>query len=178
MVYNNPVVLRRRHHAGDVRRPGRRAEVRRDQGVVGERPADHRPDEPAAATATCCSAASTTWCWRACCWGRSAGCRGWSTPSRPRTGCCGTWRRPARWDEAREVYRWYTPLLHLDTHVKLVQYIKLAMAECGGRVGDGARAAAAAGGRGTRAGAEDHSAGDRHADRPGPHRPPPRFDRV
>src|SRR5262249_49773834 len=36
-----------------------------------------------------------------------------------------------RWEEAREVYRWYTPLLHLDTHVKLVQYIKLAMQECG-----------------------------------------------
>ncbi len=36
-----------------------------------------------------------------------------------------------RWEEAREVYRWYTPLLHLDTHVKLVQYIKLAVAECG-----------------------------------------------
>ncbi len=36
-----------------------------------------------------------------------------------------------RWDEAREVYRWYTPLLHLDTHVKLVQYIKLANQECG-----------------------------------------------
>ncbi len=36
-----------------------------------------------------------------------------------------------RWDEAREVYRWYTPLLHLDTHPKLVQYIKLAMAERG-----------------------------------------------
>ena len=36
-----------------------------------------------------------------------------------------------RWDEAREVYRWYTPLLHLDTHPKLVQYIKLAVAECG-----------------------------------------------
>lgn len=32
-----------------------------------------------------------------------------------------------RWVEAREVYRWYMPLLHLDTHVKLVQYIKLAM---------------------------------------------------
>ena len=29
------------------------------------------------------------------------------------------------------MYRWYTPLLHLDTHVKLVQYIKLAAAECG-----------------------------------------------
>jgi 4-hydroxy-tetrahydrodipicolinate synthase len=36
-----------------------------------------------------------------------------------------------KWDEARRVYRWYTPLLHLDTHVKLVQYIKLAVAECG-----------------------------------------------
>jgi len=34
-------------------------------------------------------------------------------------------------DEARALYRWYTPLLHLDTHVKLVQYIKLAVAECG-----------------------------------------------
>jgi 4-hydroxy-tetrahydrodipicolinate synthase len=36
-----------------------------------------------------------------------------------------------RWNEAVEVYRWYTPLLHLDTHVKLVQYIKLAQQECG-----------------------------------------------
>lgn len=36
-----------------------------------------------------------------------------------------------RWHDAREVYRWYTPLLHLDTHVKLVQYIKLATAETG-----------------------------------------------
>jgi len=36
-----------------------------------------------------------------------------------------------KYDEALKVYRWYTPLLHLDTHVKLVQYIKLASAECG-----------------------------------------------
>ncbi len=36
-----------------------------------------------------------------------------------------------KWQEAVEVYRWYTPLLHLDTHVKLVQYIKLAVQECG-----------------------------------------------
>jgi 4-hydroxy-tetrahydrodipicolinate synthase len=36
-----------------------------------------------------------------------------------------------RHDEALAVYRWYTPLLHLDTHPKLVQYIKLASAECG-----------------------------------------------
>jgi 4-hydroxy-tetrahydrodipicolinate synthase len=39
--------------------------------------------------------------------------------------------KSGRFDEARAVYRWYTPLLHLDTHVKLVQYIKLASAECG-----------------------------------------------
>lgn len=32
-----------------------------------------------------------------------------------------------RYEEAVELYRWYTPLLHLDTHPKLVQYIKLAM---------------------------------------------------
>jgi 4-hydroxy-tetrahydrodipicolinate synthase len=36
-----------------------------------------------------------------------------------------------RYEEALKVYRWYTPLLHLDTHPKLVQYIKLASAECG-----------------------------------------------
>ena len=36
-----------------------------------------------------------------------------------------------KWNEARELYRWYTPLLHLDTKLKLVQYIKLAMAETG-----------------------------------------------
>jgi dihydrodipicolinate synthase/N-acetylneuraminate lyase len=36
-----------------------------------------------------------------------------------------------RWEEARSLYRWYTPLLHLDTKIKLVQYIKLAMAETG-----------------------------------------------
>lgn len=36
-----------------------------------------------------------------------------------------------RWEEARSLYRWYTPLLHLDTHPKLVQYIKLVMAETG-----------------------------------------------
>ena len=61
-----------------------------------------------------------------------------------------------RWDEAREVYRWYTPLLHLDTHVKLVQYIKLAQQECGLGSETGACPAAAAGRRGARTGAGDH----------------------
>ena len=36
-----------------------------------------------------------------------------------------------KWHEARELYRWYMPLLHLDTHPKFVQYIKLAVQECG-----------------------------------------------
>lgn len=36
-----------------------------------------------------------------------------------------------RWDEARALYRWFTPVLHLDCHVKLVQYIKLAQAMAG-----------------------------------------------
>src|SRR5438105_9883069 len=34
------------------------------------------------------------------------------------------------WEEALRVYRWFAPLLHLDTKVKLVQYIKLAVHEC------------------------------------------------
>jgi 1-pyrroline-4-hydroxy-2-carboxylate deaminase len=36
-----------------------------------------------------------------------------------------------RVDEARELYRWFMPLLELDIHPKLVQYIKLASAETG-----------------------------------------------
>ena len=36
-----------------------------------------------------------------------------------------------KYEEARKLYRWFTPLLHLDTHPKLVQYIKLVAAECG-----------------------------------------------
>jgi 4-hydroxy-tetrahydrodipicolinate synthase len=35
------------------------------------------------------------------------------------------------WEAARKLYRWYMPLLHLDTHVKFVHYIKLAVQECG-----------------------------------------------
>jgi 4-hydroxy-tetrahydrodipicolinate synthase len=36
-----------------------------------------------------------------------------------------------KFEEAVKLYRWFSPLLHLDTHVKLVQYIKLVAAECG-----------------------------------------------
>ena len=78
-----------------------------------------------------------------------------------RIACSGTSPAAGRWDEAREVYRWYTPLLHLDTHVKLVQYIKLAQQECGLGSELRARPAAAAGGRGARAGAGDHPPRDR-----------------
>ncbi len=39
--------------------------------------------------------------------------------------------RNARWDEARQLYRWFYPLLKLDTHIKFVQYIKLAVQEAG-----------------------------------------------
>jgi len=36
-----------------------------------------------------------------------------------------------QWEKARELYRWYTPLLHLDIPIKFVQYIKLAIQACG-----------------------------------------------
>jgi 4-hydroxy-tetrahydrodipicolinate synthase len=43
------------------------------------------------------------------------------------------WDRAAagRWQEARALYRWFMPLLHLASNMKLVQYIKLGMAETG-----------------------------------------------
>jgi 4-hydroxy-tetrahydrodipicolinate synthase len=36
-----------------------------------------------------------------------------------------------KWEKARELYRWFTPLLHLDVNTKFVQYIKLAVQERG-----------------------------------------------
>jgi 1-pyrroline-4-hydroxy-2-carboxylate deaminase len=33
--------------------------------------------------------------------------------------------------KALEIYRWYMPMLHFDSHPKLVQYVKLAVAEVG-----------------------------------------------
>ena len=39
--------------------------------------------------------------------------------------------RRGEWERAREIYRWFTPLLHLDVHSKFVQYIKLAIQEAG-----------------------------------------------
>ncbi len=39
--------------------------------------------------------------------------------------------RSGEWDKARQIYRWFTPLLHLDVHPKFIQYIKLMVQECG-----------------------------------------------
>lgn len=39
--------------------------------------------------------------------------------------------KKGEWKKALEIYRWFTPLLHLDVSTKFVQYIKLAVQECG-----------------------------------------------
>jgi len=39
--------------------------------------------------------------------------------------------RAEKWHEARSFYRWFSPLLKLDTHPKFVQYIKLMVQEAG-----------------------------------------------
>ena len=39
--------------------------------------------------------------------------------------------RQGKWDEARALYRWFQPLMKLDTSTKFVQYIKLAVQEAG-----------------------------------------------
>jgi 4-hydroxy-tetrahydrodipicolinate synthase len=36
-----------------------------------------------------------------------------------------------QWQAARDLYRWFTPLLHLDIPLKFVQFIKLAVQEAG-----------------------------------------------
>ncbi|WP_215779733.1 dihydrodipicolinate synthase family protein [Paludibacterium sp. B53371] len=43
------------------------------------------------------------------------------------------WRlaQAGRWQEARALYRWFAPLLHLDVSMKLVQNLKLAQAMVG-----------------------------------------------
>jgi 1-pyrroline-4-hydroxy-2-carboxylate deaminase len=43
------------------------------------------------------------------------------------------WNHAVRgeWQKARDLYRWFMPLLHLDDHPKLVQYTKLVVQECG-----------------------------------------------
>jgi len=39
--------------------------------------------------------------------------------------------RAGLWEEARKLYRWFQPLLKLDTHAHFVQYIKLCVQETG-----------------------------------------------
>ena len=39
--------------------------------------------------------------------------------------------RQGEWDKARKLYQWFDPLLRLDVHTKLIQYIKLMVQECG-----------------------------------------------
>ena len=44
---------------------------------------------------------------------------------------CWDLMQAGEWKKALEIYRWFTPLLHLDVTVKFVQYIKLCVQECG-----------------------------------------------
>ena len=39
--------------------------------------------------------------------------------------------KAGRYNEALKIYRWFMPVLELDIHPKLVQYIKLAATQCG-----------------------------------------------
>lgn len=63
------------------------------------------------------------------------GCTGWISglvDAFPRENHL-LWDAATRGDYSRalEIYRWYMPMLHFDSHPKLVQYIKLACAEVG-----------------------------------------------
>ena len=75
-------------------------EHRRDQGILARQPPHHRHAGTCSATASSCSAASTTWCSRTSCSAPSAGSRAWSTPSRARPCACSSSPPPAEIDEA------------------------------------------------------------------------------
>ena len=63
------------------------------------------------------------------------GCHGWvaGLVNAFPTESIQLWRLASegRWDEARDLYRWFMPLLHLDTELKLVQAVKFAQALAG-----------------------------------------------
>ena len=165
MVYNNPV-----SYGVDIT-PAMFAELadephaRRHQGIVGKRPPHHRPEERLRRPLPPVLRRRRPGPRERACSARSAGWRAWSTPS-PRRRCgCGTWRRPASIDEAVQLYRWFTPLLHLDTHVKLVQYIKLARPSAA-TAPKRCAPAVAAGRQGARGGAGARPQGDPHPARP------------
>ena len=78
--------------------------------------------------------------------------------ARSRRSCSGS-PRPGGPQEAVELYRWFMPLLHLDTAVKLVQYIKLVEPDDRRGRRMGARAAPDAGRRGADRASRRSSAG-------------------
>ena len=131
MVYNNPPSYGVDITPRDVRRPGRRAEVRRHQGVVGERPADHRPHERCRRPLRPVLRRGRPGAGEPAARGGRLGVRaGQRLPGRePAAVGPGHGRASGRrrWRSTAGTRR----CLHLDTHPKLVQYIKLAAQECG-----------------------------------------------
>ena len=63
------------------------------------------------------------------------GCKGWVSglvDAFPRENrMLWDYASTGQWEKALEIYRWYMPMLHFDSHPKLVQYIKLTCAEMG-----------------------------------------------
>ena len=131
MIYNNPI-----SYANDITpemfaEAGRGEELRRAQGKLRRHPPHHAICTTRSAIATRFSPAWTTCCWKARSSGSTAGWRAAASLSREENQYFWELTRAGRWDEARAIYRWFTPLLHLDVSTKFVQYIKLVVQECG-----------------------------------------------
>ena len=126
-----PGFLRRRYHAGDVRRTRRRADAGGDQGIVGERAADHRPEQPGRRPVRAVRGRRRPGVRKRAAGRRADGFRGWSTLSRKRASSFGISRPPAS-TRKRSRSTAGTRRYCISTRMpKLVQYIKLVAQETG-----------------------------------------------
>ena len=155
-LLQQPARLRGRHHAGDVRR----ARGRRRTSWRSRNPRATCAASPICATsraiATCSSAASMTWCSRACCSARPAGSRAWVSRSRRRISTSGISPTAGDYAAARRSVRVVhaAPAPRHTDQVRAVHQARDPGSGPGRRMG--ARAAPAAGRRGTRARPRHH----------------------
>ena len=132
MLYNNPVAYKTDFLPQQIAELGARAsQPARGQGVEHRRAARHRDPRAARRPARRCWSASTTPSSRRSTPARSAGSPDWSMRSRWNRWRCFATRCEGERRRRFALYRWFLPLLRMDTVPKFVQLIKLVQQRVG-----------------------------------------------